>query len=195
MKRFGVVTLFVVIFSLIVPTFAIPADDTKVKEGMSQVEQGAKKIPSNQVGVGVQETAKGVGTTVSEAQVQRRKVKETGQATEAPPRARGATCAMVPWAWATPSRASSRRCSPTDVPVRVCLILQPADGAIPESRVSRFRRGRPSAVSESLPRRGRIANMAVIRPTSQAMRLRARERVQKVPVASLKVPLNIDPAT
>jgi hypothetical protein len=37
--------------------------------------------------------------------------------------------------------------------------------------------------------------MAVIRPTSQAMRLRARERIQKAPVASLKVPLNIDPAT
>ena len=67
MKRFGVVTLFVVILSLVVPIFAIPADDTKVKEGMSQVEQGAKKIPSNQIGVGVQETAKGIGTTVSDS--------------------------------------------------------------------------------------------------------------------------------
>ena len=85
MKRFGVVTLFVVIFSLVVPTFAIPADDTKVKEGMSQVEQGAKKIPSNQIGVGVQETAKGIGTTVSEgAKYSGEKLKDAGQATEAP---------------------------------------------------------------------------------------------------------------
>jgi hypothetical protein len=38
-------------------------------------------------------------------------------------------------------------------------------------------------------------SMAVIRPTSQAMRLRARERSQKLRVASSTVPLNIDAAT
>jgi hypothetical protein len=85
MKRFGVVTLFVVIFSLLVPTFAVPADDAKVKEGMSQVERGAKKIPSSQVGDGVQETARGIGTTVSEgAKYSGEKLKDAGQATEAP---------------------------------------------------------------------------------------------------------------
>jgi hypothetical protein len=38
-------------------------------------------------------------------------------------------------------------------------------------------------------------SMAVIRPTSQAMRLRARERVQKTPAESATVRLNIDAAT
>jgi hypothetical protein len=62
-----------VMFSLLAPTSAIPADDTKVKEGMSQV------------GDGVKETAKGVGTTVSEgAKYSGEKLKDAGQAAEAP---------------------------------------------------------------------------------------------------------------
>ena len=85
MKRVGSVTMFVLMLSLLVPTSAAPADDAKVKEGMSQIERGAKKIPINQIGDGVQETAKGIGTTVSEgAKYSGEKLKDAGQATEAP---------------------------------------------------------------------------------------------------------------
>ena len=52
---------------------------------MSQVERGAKKIPSGQIGEGVQETARGIGTTVSEgAKYSGDKLKEAGHAAEAP---------------------------------------------------------------------------------------------------------------
>lgn len=85
MKRLGPVIAFAGMFSLLAPTSAVPADDGKVKEGMSQLERGAKKIPSNQIGNGVQETAKGIGTTVSEgAKYSGEKLKDAGQATEAP---------------------------------------------------------------------------------------------------------------
>jgi hypothetical protein len=85
MKRLGSLLVLGVVFSLLLPTSAMPADDAKVKEGMSQVERGAKKIPSSQIGDGVQETAKGVGTTVSEgAKYSGEKLKDAGQATEAP---------------------------------------------------------------------------------------------------------------
>ena len=85
MKRLGPVIVFVVMCSLLAPASAVPADDTKVKEGMSQVERGAKKIPSSEIGDGVQETAKGIGTTVSEgAKYSGEKLKDAGQATEAP---------------------------------------------------------------------------------------------------------------
>jgi hypothetical protein len=85
MKRLGTVIAFAVMFSLLAPSSAVPADDAKVKEGMNQVERGAKKIPSSEVGNGVKETAKGVGTTVSEgAKYSGEKLKEAGQATEAP---------------------------------------------------------------------------------------------------------------
>jgi hypothetical protein len=85
MKRLGSAIAFVVMSSLLVPTSAAPADDAKVKEGMSQVEGGAKKIPSSQIGDGVKETAKGIGTTVSEgAKYSGEKLKDAGQATEAP---------------------------------------------------------------------------------------------------------------
>lgn len=85
MKRLGSVIVFVVMFSLLAPTAAVPADDTKVKEGMSQVERGSKKIPSSQIGDGVQETAKGIGTTVSEgAKYSGEKLKDAGEATKPP---------------------------------------------------------------------------------------------------------------
>jgi hypothetical protein len=85
MKRLGAVIVFGIVSSLLLPTSAIPADDARVKDGMNQVEQGAKKIPSSQIGEGVQETAKGIGTTVSEgAKYSGEKLKEAGQATEAP---------------------------------------------------------------------------------------------------------------
>jgi hypothetical protein len=85
MKRLGVVIVLALTFSLFAATSAVPADDAKVKEGMSQVERGAKKIPSSQVGEGVQETAKGVGTTVVEgAKYTGEKLKDAGQAAEPP---------------------------------------------------------------------------------------------------------------
>ena len=85
MKRPGSVIMCAVMFSLLAPTSGAPADDAKVKEGMSQIERGAKKIPSSQIGDGVQETAKGIGTTVSEgAKYSGEKLKEAGQAAEPP---------------------------------------------------------------------------------------------------------------
>lgn len=85
MKPLSLSIVFAVLLSLVLPPSAAPADDTKVKQGMNQVEQGAKKIPDGQVGDGVKETARGVGTTVSEgAKYSGDKLKEAGQATEAP---------------------------------------------------------------------------------------------------------------
>jgi hypothetical protein len=85
MKRLGSIIVCAVMFSLLAPTSGAPADDAKVKEGMSQVEQGAKKIPSSQIGDGVQETAKGIGTTVSEgAKYSGEKLKDAGRAAEPP---------------------------------------------------------------------------------------------------------------
>jgi hypothetical protein len=85
MKRIGAVIVFVVMVSLLLPTSVLPADDAKVKEGMGQVERGAKKIPGSEIGAGVKETAKGVGTTVVEgAKYSGDKLKDAGQATAAP---------------------------------------------------------------------------------------------------------------
>ena len=85
MKRLGSIIVCAVMFSLLTPTSGAPADDTKVKEGMSQIEHGAKKIPSSQIGDGVQETAKGIGATVSEgAKYSGEKLKDAGRAAESP---------------------------------------------------------------------------------------------------------------
>jgi hypothetical protein len=71
-----------------------------VKAATEQVERGAKKIPSKQIGDGVVETAKGVGNTVSEgAQYSGEKLKEAGQAA-APP-------AKTAWGRARESAAAS----------------------------------------------------------------------------------------
>ena len=59
------------------------ADDTKVKAATNQVETGAKKIGSGNVGEGVDETAKGIGKTVEEgAKYTGEKLKEAGKAAE-----------------------------------------------------------------------------------------------------------------
>ena len=59
------------------------ADDSKVKAATQQVETGAKKIGDGQVGTGVEETAKGIGHTVSEgAKYTGEKLKESGKAAE-----------------------------------------------------------------------------------------------------------------
>jgi hypothetical protein len=63
------------------PSFA--ADDSKVKSATGRVETGAKKIGDGQVGEGVKETAKGIGTTLVEgAKYTGEKLKESGKAAE-----------------------------------------------------------------------------------------------------------------
>src|SRR5256712_14189968 len=86
MKRLGLVILFVFSLSLLLASgLAVAADDSKVKNATNQVESGAKKIPDGKVGEGVEETAKGVGKTVSEgAKYSGEKLKEAGKAAEAP---------------------------------------------------------------------------------------------------------------
>lgn len=66
--------------------WALPAgaaDDSKVKAATDQVQSGAKKVGSGQVGQGVEDTAKGVGKTVVEgAKYSGEKLKEAGKAAE-----------------------------------------------------------------------------------------------------------------
>jgi hypothetical protein len=85
MKRLGLVIVFVFSLSLLASGFAVAADDSKVKDATNQVESGAKKIPDGKVGEGVEETAKGIGKTVSEgAKYSGEKLKEAGKAAEPP---------------------------------------------------------------------------------------------------------------
>jgi len=85
MKRRGLVMVLAVSISLLTWGFAVAADDMKVKNATNQVESGAKKIPDGKVGEGVEETAKGIGKTVSEgAKYSGEKLKEAGKAAEPP---------------------------------------------------------------------------------------------------------------
>ena len=85
MKRLGLVIVFVFSLSLLASGFAVAADDSKVKNATNQMESGAKKIPDGKVGEGVEETAKGIGKTVSEgAKYSGEKLKEAGKAAEPP---------------------------------------------------------------------------------------------------------------
>ena len=85
MKRLGLVIVLVFPLSLLASGFAIAADASKVKDAMNQVDSGAKKIPDGKIGEGVEETAKGVGKTVSEgAKYSGEKLKEAGKAAEPP---------------------------------------------------------------------------------------------------------------
>src|SRR5215813_6045553 len=70
--------------ALIAPAVvASAADDSKVKGATNQVETGAKKIGDGQVGTGVEQTAKGIGNTISEgAKYSGEKFKESGKAAE-----------------------------------------------------------------------------------------------------------------
>jgi len=59
------------------------ADDSKVKAATNQVETGAKKIGTGEVGEGVKDTAKGIGKTVEEsAKYTGEKLKEAGKSAE-----------------------------------------------------------------------------------------------------------------
>ncbi len=85
MKRFGLLIVFVFPLSLLASGFSLAADDSKVKAATEQVERGAKKIPDGKIGEGVQETAKGIGNTVSGgAKYSGEKLKEAGKAAEPP---------------------------------------------------------------------------------------------------------------
>ena len=85
MKRLGLAIVFVFAVSLLASGLAVAADASKVKNAANQVETGAKKIPDGKIGEGVEETAKGVGKTVSEgAKYTGEKLKEAGNAAERP---------------------------------------------------------------------------------------------------------------
>jgi hypothetical protein len=85
MKRRGLIIVFTISLSLLASEFAVAADDSKVKAATNQVESGAKKIPDGKVGEGVEETAKGIGKTVSEgAKYSGERLKEAGKAAEPP---------------------------------------------------------------------------------------------------------------
>lgn len=87
MKSLAMLTACVVLAASAFPARA--ADDSKVKAGTEQVESGAKKIGDGQIGEGVKETAKGIGSTVAEgAKYTGEKIKEGGKAAE--PKARHA---------------------------------------------------------------------------------------------------------
>ena len=83
MKRLGLVIMFAFPLALLASGFALAADDSKVKAATEQVERGAKKIPDGKIGEGVEDTAKGVGKTVSEgAKYSGEKLKDAGKAAE-----------------------------------------------------------------------------------------------------------------
>jgi hypothetical protein len=87
MRTITVATLALVL--ALAGSLAQAADDSRVKAATRQVESGAKKIGDGQVGKGVEETAKGVGSTVVEgAKYTGEKLKESGKAAE--PQARSA---------------------------------------------------------------------------------------------------------
>jgi hypothetical protein len=81
MKIVAIVLVALVLVAPVSTSFA--ADDSKVKSATGRVESGAKKIGDGQVGEGVKETAKGIGTTVVEgAKYTGDKLKESGKAAE-----------------------------------------------------------------------------------------------------------------
>ena len=85
MSRLGIVIVFVLSFSLLTPGVTVAADDSKVKNATNQVESGAKKIPDGKIAEGVEETAKGIGQTVTTgAKYSGEKLKEAGKAAEPP---------------------------------------------------------------------------------------------------------------
>ena len=85
MKQITSVIMLVVPLSLLASGFSLAADDSKVKAATEQVERGAKKIPDGKIGDGVEETAKGVGNTVTEgAKYSGEKLKEAEKAAEPP---------------------------------------------------------------------------------------------------------------
>src|SRR6266702_7570269 len=88
--RYAITILAALTLAVGVATPTRAADDTKVKAATNQVEIGAKKIGSGNVGEGVEDTAKGVGKTVEEgAKYTGEKLKEAGKAAEPEARSTG----------------------------------------------------------------------------------------------------------
>ena len=56
MRHLGSVIVFVVMFSLLWPISGVPADDAKVKEGMSQSSGAPRRYPSSQSGTASRRT-------------------------------------------------------------------------------------------------------------------------------------------
>ena len=97
MKRLMLATVFVFPLFLFAAGFGSAADDSKVKEATGHVESGAKKIHEGKIGEGVEETAKGVGHTVTEgAKYSGEKVKEAGKAAEPPAKSAWGTREIAP---------------------------------------------------------------------------------------------------
>jgi hypothetical protein len=85
MKQLALAIVLVFPFSLLASGSALAADDSKVKAATGQVESGAKKIPDGKIADGIEETAKGIGNTVSEgAKYSGEKLKEAAKAAEPP---------------------------------------------------------------------------------------------------------------
>jgi hypothetical protein len=83
--QIAVVLVLLFHLSLLASGFARAADDSKVNAATDQIERGAKQIPTGNIGKGVEETAKGVGNTVSEgAKYSGEKLREAGKAAEPP---------------------------------------------------------------------------------------------------------------
>jgi hypothetical protein len=81
MSRLGVVLAAGLVMVSAGSGFA--ADESKVKAATGRVETGAKMIGEGKVGTGVEETAKGVGSTVVEgAKYTGEKLKESTKAAE-----------------------------------------------------------------------------------------------------------------
>ena len=72
-------------FALVSALPALGADDSKVKAATRQVEAGAQKIGKGEIVSGVEETARGIGSTVAEgAKFSGEKIKEAASAAEPP---------------------------------------------------------------------------------------------------------------
>jgi hypothetical protein len=77
------VMILVLALGLAPTTSALAADDSKVNAATEQVKSGAREIGSGKVGAGVEDTAKGIGNTVSEgAKYTGEKLKESARSAE-----------------------------------------------------------------------------------------------------------------
>jgi hypothetical protein len=87
MKQVAIAIVIVLFLVIGVVPPASAADDSKVKAATGQLESGARMIGRGQIGEGVEQTAKGIGSTVVEgARFTGEKLKESGKAAEPPAR-------------------------------------------------------------------------------------------------------------
>jgi hypothetical protein len=85
MRVEAIVSTIITVLAFSIAGPALAADDSKVKSATERVENGAKQIGRGEVVQGTKETAKGIGGTVAEgAKYTGEKLKESGEAAEAP---------------------------------------------------------------------------------------------------------------